>query len=58
MVTYATRRSEGLFRRYGFELIDRVRVTKYRALHPEPVPLATVVKDLRPHSLSGGKERV
>lgn len=58
MVTYATRRSEELFRRYGFEVIDRVRVTKYRALHPEPVLLATVVKDLRPHSLSGGKERV
>jgi len=57
MVTYATRRNEGLFRRYGFEVIDRVRVTKYRALHPEPVLLSTVVKDLRP-PLAGRKERM
>ncbi|HEY2275728.1 MAG TPA: hypothetical protein VGH61_09515 [Steroidobacteraceae bacterium] len=58
MVTYATRRNEGLFKRYGFEVIDRVQVTKYRALHPEPVSLSTVVKDLRPAALSGGKERM
>ena len=57
MITYATRRNEGLFRRYGFEVIDRVQVTKYRALHPEPVLLATVVKDLRPQ-LTGRRERM
>ena len=57
MITYSTRRNEGLFRRYGFEVIDRVPVTKYRALHPEPVLLSTVVKDLRPQ-LTGHKERL
>jgi hypothetical protein len=58
MVTYATRRNEGLFRRYGFEVIDRVQVTKYHALHPEPVSLSTVVKDLRPAVLTGRRERM
>ena len=56
MVAYASRRNEGLFKRYGFEVIDRVQVTKYRALHPEPVSFATVVKDLRPAALGGGRE--
>jgi len=46
MVTYATRRNEGLFNRYGFRVIDRVEVTKYRALYPGRVLLSTVVKDL------------
>jgi hypothetical protein len=54
MITYSTRRTEGLFNRYGFEVIDRVRVTKYRALHSGPVMLATVVKELRPRTLGGG----
>lgn len=58
MVTYATRRNEGLFRRYGFEVIDRVQITKYRALHPEPVLLSTVVKDLRPRTSGGPAERI
>jgi GNAT superfamily N-acetyltransferase len=58
MVTYATRRNDGLFKRYGFEVIDRVQVTKYRALHPEPVLLSTVVKDLRPPPFTAGRERI
>jgi GNAT superfamily N-acetyltransferase len=58
MVTYATRRNERLFNRYGFEVIDRVQVTKYRAHHPEPVLLSTVVKDLRTPLLAGRRERM
>lgn len=58
MVTYATRRTEGLFNRYGFAVIDRVQVTKYRALHSEPVLLSTVVKGLRPGTLTGRTERL
>ena len=46
MITFATRRNEGLFNRYGFRVVDRVEVTKYRALCPERVLLSTVVKDL------------
>lgn len=58
MITYTTRRNEGLFKRYGFEVIDRVQVTKYRALHPGPVLLSTVVKDLRPPAVPGRKPRM
>jgi L-amino acid N-acyltransferase YncA len=46
MVTYSTRRNEGLFRRYGFEVVDRVEITKYRAHFRGRVLLSTVVKDL------------
>jgi GNAT superfamily N-acetyltransferase len=58
MVTYATRRNERLFNRYGFEVIDRVQVTKYRAHHPEPVLLSTVVKDLTAPLPAGRRERM
>ena len=53
MVTFATRRGEGLFNRYGFRVVDRVLVTKYHAHHPEPVLLSTVVKDLGAAAGSG-----
>src|SRR6516164_3874964 len=33
MVTYGARRNESLFNRYGFRVMDRVEVTKYRALY-------------------------
>jgi hypothetical protein len=46
MVSFANRRGEKMFRRYGFRVLDRMEITKYRALHPEPVYLCTVVKDL------------
>jgi GNAT superfamily N-acetyltransferase len=46
MVTYSTRRGESLFRRYGFEVIDRVEITKYRGHYQGRVLLSTVVKDL------------
>lgn len=46
MVTYETRRTRELFERYGFEVMDRVEVTKYRASFPGRVFLSTVVKDL------------
>jgi GNAT superfamily N-acetyltransferase len=58
MITFASRRNESLFRRYGFEVIDRVRVTKYRALHSEPVLLSTVVKDLSAPAFTGRKPRL
>ncbi len=46
MVSFDNRRGEKMFRRYGFRVLDRMEITKYRALHPEPVYLCTVVKDL------------
>jgi len=46
MVVFENRRSERMFARYGFKVMDRSVVTKYRELHSEPVYLFTVVKDL------------
>ena len=46
MVTYSGRRTLSLFRRYGFRVIDRVEVTKYRSMHRGRVLLCTVIKDL------------
>jgi hypothetical protein len=53
MVTYPARRSESLFTRYGFQVLDSVEVTKYRSLRDGPVLLTTVVKDLGMTSLMG-----
>jgi hypothetical protein len=46
MVTYSGRRTLSLFRRYGFRVLDRVEVTKYRSMQRDRVLLCTVVKDL------------
>jgi TolB-like protein len=43
-----------MFERYGFKVIDRMEVTKYRDIHPKPVFLSTVVKDLEvDHRIAG-----
>jgi GNAT superfamily N-acetyltransferase len=46
MVTFSGRRTLSLFRRYGFRVLDRVEVTKYRPIHRDRVLLCTVIKDL------------
>ena len=46
MVTFESRRGSKMFERYGFRVINRSEITKYRELHPEPVYLCTVIKDL------------
>jgi hypothetical protein len=54
MVTFESRRGVKMFERYGFRVINRSEITKYRALHPEPVFLCTVIKDLEEnHRLYG-----
>jgi ribosomal protein S18 acetylase RimI-like enzyme len=40
------RRGERLLQRFGFRVVDRREITKYRALHPGKVELCTIVKDL------------
>ncbi|MBS0660641.1 MAG: GNAT family acetyltransferase [Verrucomicrobia bacterium] len=45
MVSFEGRRGEAMFRRYGFKLLNKSEITKYRDLHPEPVYLSTVVRD-------------
>lgn len=47
MVTMGSRRGERLFERYGFRVLNRSEITKYRDFYPEPVYLCTVVKDFR-----------
>jgi hypothetical protein len=47
MVTYEERRLEPLFARYGFMLMDRIEVTKYRRSYPGKVFLSTLVRDLQ-----------
>jgi hypothetical protein len=46
MVTFESRRGVRMFERYGFKVINRSEVTKYREIHPEKVYLCTVLKDL------------
>jgi hypothetical protein len=46
MVTFSERRGERMFERYGFRVLNRSEITKYRAFYNEPVYLCTVLKDL------------
>jgi ribosomal protein S18 acetylase RimI-like enzyme len=58
MVTFESRRGAKMFERYGFRVINRAEITKYRKLHPEPVFLCTVIKNLEENSqLYGAREQ-
>jgi hypothetical protein len=46
VVSYGAHRGERLFARYGFQVINRREMTKYRDFYPGRVELLTVVKDL------------
>ncbi len=46
MVTFDSRRGAKLFQRYGFQVVERREITKYRKIHPEPVYLTTVIRQL------------
>ncbi len=46
MVVFQDRRSTKMFERYGFRVLNKAEITKYRDLFPEPVYLCTVIKDL------------
>jgi hypothetical protein len=47
MVVFEDRRNAKMFERYGFRVLNKMEITKYRDLHPEPVYLCTVIKDLQ-----------
>ncbi len=49
MVTFESRRGSRLFERYGFQVVEKREITKYRKVHPEPVYLTTIVKQLDPN---------
>lgn len=46
MVTFESRRGSRLFERYGFQVLEKREITKYRKIHPEPVYLTTIIKRL------------
>ena len=46
IVTFESRRGEKMFERYGFQVMNRAEITKYRAFYPESVYLSTVIKNL------------
>ena len=50
MVTFESRRGFKMFERYGFRVVNKSRISKYDGIHPEPVYLCTVVKDLEANS--------
>ena len=56
MVVFEDRRGTKMFERYGFKVLNKAEITKYRGLHPHPVYLCTVVKDLEANSQLYAKE--
>src|ERR1700704_3332446 len=46
IVTFESRRGEKMFERYGFRVMNRGEITKYKAFYPESVYLSTVIKTL------------
>jgi len=46
MVTFESKRSAKTLERFGFRLVERREITKWRGKHPEPVYLTTVVRHL------------
>lgn len=46
IVTFESRRGEKMFERYGFKVLNRAEITKYKRYYPESVYLSTVIKNL------------
>ena len=46
IATFDSRRGEKMFERYGFKVMNRSEITKYKAFYPESVYLSTVIKNL------------
>ncbi len=46
IVTFESRRGERMFERYGFRVMNRAEITKWKAYYPESVYLSTVIKNL------------
>ena len=42
----AQQEGEKIFERYGFRVMNRAEITKYKAFYPESVYLSTVIKNL------------
>ncbi len=55
VVTFEGRRGTQLFERYGFRVVARREITKYREHHQGAVFLCTVVKDLQDGTMMTGR---
>ncbi|MEM9445076.1 MAG: GNAT family acetyltransferase [Verrucomicrobiota bacterium] len=47
VVSFENRRGPRMYARYGFKVVDQVKVTKYQDLVDHPVYLFTIIKDLK-----------
>ena len=45
MVTFESRRGAKVFERYGFRILNRSEITKFKDFHPGAVYLSTVIKE-------------
>ena len=52
VVTFEERRGAKVFERFGFRVLEKKEITKYRAHRAEPVYLCTVLKDLNDGKLT------
>ncbi|MBU3664387.1 MAG: GNAT family acetyltransferase [Chthoniobacterales bacterium] len=52
VVTFEERRGAKVFERFGFRVLEKKEITKYRAHRTEPVYLCTVLKDLNDGKLT------
>lgn len=52
VVTFEDRRGAKVFERFGFQVVEKKEITKYRAHRTEPVYLCTVLKDLNDGKLA------
>jgi len=46
MVTFESRRGARVLERFGFQVLEKREITKWRDKHPEPVYLTTAIKQL------------
>src|SRR5947207_6911125 len=58
IVTFESRRGEKMFERYGFKVLNRDEITKYKAFYPESVYLSTMIKNLETADLLSTMPRV
>ncbi len=50
MVSVGSRRGTRMFERYGFKVLNKAEITKYRKVCSDPVYLTTIIKDLQENS--------
>jgi hypothetical protein len=50
VVVFEDRRGAKIFERYGFKVLNKSEITKYRDVHPQRVYLCTIIKDLTENS--------